>query len=75
VCFDGDTLTGVFDWDLAGPSTPLLELAFIAWNCVPLGRDIGPGGAADRLRIIATGYGTFGARQILRAASGRPGRR
>jgi aminoglycoside phosphotransferase (APT) family kinase protein len=34
---------GVFDWDLAGPTTPLLELAFIAWNCVPLWRDIGPG--------------------------------
>jgi hypothetical protein len=36
VCFDGDELVGVFDWDLAGPSTPLLALAFIAWNCVPL---------------------------------------
>jgi hypothetical protein len=43
VCFDGAELVGVFDWDLAGPTTPPLELAFIAWNCVPLWRDIGPG--------------------------------
>lgn len=32
--FDGDDLVGVFDWDLAAPSTPLLELAFLAWNGV-----------------------------------------
>jgi Ser/Thr protein kinase RdoA (MazF antagonist) len=43
VCFNGAELVGVFDWDLAGPTTPPLELAFIAWNCVPLWRDIGPG--------------------------------
>jgi hypothetical protein len=67
VCFDGDELAGVFDWDLAGPSTPLLELAFIAWNCVPLWRDIGPGVAARRLAVIAATYGAFGARQILHA--------
>jgi hypothetical protein len=65
VCFEGDEVTGVFDWDLAGPTTPLLELAFIAWNCVPLWRDIGPGLAAERLRTIATTYGGFDARQIL----------
>jgi 8-oxo-dGTP pyrophosphatase MutT (NUDIX family) len=35
VCFEGDRLTGVFDWDLAGPSTPLLELAHLAWSGVP----------------------------------------
>jgi Ser/Thr protein kinase RdoA (MazF antagonist) len=29
-CFNGDELTGVFDWDLAGPSNPLAELAFVA---------------------------------------------
>lgn len=67
VCFDGDQVAGVFDWDLAGPTTPLHELAFIAWNCVPLWRDIGTGLAADRLRAIATTYGGFSARQILHA--------
>jgi hypothetical protein len=67
VCFAGDELVGVFDWDLSGPSTPLLELAFIAWNCVPLWRDIGPDLAAERLRVIAETYGTLGAREILDA--------
>ena len=48
VCFEGDRLTGVFDWDLAGPSTPLLELAHLAWHGIPLFR---PVPAADRLRL------------------------
>ncbi len=71
VCFDGNRLTGVFDWDLAGPTTALFELAFIAWNCVPLWRDIGPWPAARRLRIIATVYGALSAREILHAVPQR----
>jgi Phosphotransferase enzyme family len=71
VCFDGDDLVGVFDWDMAGPSTPLFELAFIAWNCVPLWRDIDPELSARRLRLIATTYGRFSPRQILHAVPRR----
>jgi hypothetical protein len=71
VCFDGDELVGVFDWDLAGPSNPLGELAFIAWNCVPLWRDLGADLAAHRLALIAAGYGGFHPREILRAVPGR----
>jgi hypothetical protein len=66
-CFDGDNVAGVFDWDMAGPSTPLLELAFVAWNCVPLWRDINPPEAAERLEVIAAAYGSPSARAILRA--------
>jgi Phosphotransferase enzyme family len=71
VCFNGEDVVGVFDWDLAGPSTPLFELAFIAWNCVPLWRDIGPEHAARRLTVIASTYGGFHPRQILRAVPPR----
>ena len=71
VCFDGDDLVGVFDWDMAGPSTPLSELAFVAWNCVPLWRDIGPRAAARRLAVIAVGYGGFDPRGILHAVPRR----
>jgi hypothetical protein len=71
VCFDGDDLTGVFDWDFAGPSTPRLELALIAWNCVPLFRDIGPRLAAQRLHLIAATYGTHPAAEILGAVPAR----
>jgi Phosphotransferase enzyme family len=71
VCFEGDEVVGVFDWDMAGPTTPLLELAFIAWNCVPLWRDTGPPNAAARLRLIAAAYGGPGARQILHAVPQR----
>jgi Phosphotransferase enzyme family len=70
-CFAGDELAGVFDWDLAGPSTPLFELAFIAWNCVPLWRDIGADAAAARLKLIADSYGEITAGQILRAVPDR----
>jgi hypothetical protein len=66
-CFDGDKVAGVFDWDMAGPSTPLLELAFIAWNCVPLWRDVGPSEAAERLEAIAGAYGGPDACAILHA--------
>jgi hypothetical protein len=71
VCFDGDELAGVFDWDMSGPTTPRYELAFIAWNCVPLWRDLGPDLAAHRLGLIASGYGGFSARQILHAVPER----
>jgi Phosphotransferase enzyme family len=57
VCFDGDDVSGVFDWDLAGPTTPLMELAFIAWNCVPLWRDIGDEAAAEHIGRICAAYG------------------
>ena len=67
MCFAGEEVAGVFDWDFAGPSTPLLELAFIAWNCVPLWSDIGPGIAAERLTTIADAYGALSAREILHA--------
>jgi hypothetical protein len=70
-CFAGDELAGVFDWDLAGPSTPLFELAFIAWNCVPLWRDIGAEVAAERLTLIAVSYGEISAGQILNAVPDR----
>jgi len=71
ICFDGDDLVGVFDWDFAGPSTPLLELAFIAWNCVPLWRDIGAEPASARLQLMASTYGSLSARDILRAVPHR----
>lgn len=71
VCFYGDDLVGVFDWDFAGPTTPLFELAFIAWNCVPLWRDIGAELAGERLALIASTYGGFSPLQILRAVPPR----
>jgi hypothetical protein len=70
-CFEGDDLVGVFDWDLAGPTTPLNELAFIAWNCVPLWSDIGADLAARRLALIADAYGGFDPRRVLLAVPGR----
>ncbi|MFL6178410.1 MAG: phosphotransferase [Actinomycetes bacterium] len=70
-CFNGDELTGIFDWDLAGPTNPLAELAFIAWNCVPLTRDLGSAEAARRLALISDSYGLHSAPEILDAVPAR----
>jgi 8-oxo-dGTP diphosphatase len=67
LCFEGDSLVGVFDWDLAGPSLPIFELAFLAWNGVPLFREIPADLAARRLEVLAAGYGRFTAAEILAA--------
>lgn len=66
-CFEGDELVGVFDWDLAGPSTRLLELAHLAWNGVPLHRPIDVALAARRLEVIASTYDGPSAHEILHA--------
>lgn len=71
VCFEGDRITGVFDWDLAGPSTPLLELAHLAWNGIPLFRPVPPADAARRLEVMAASYGGVTGRDILAAVPTR----
>jgi 8-oxo-dGTP diphosphatase len=67
LCFEGDTLTGVFDWDLAGPTTPALELAQLAWAGVPLFRARPAAEVARRLDLLATTYGGPSAREVLAA--------
>lgn len=67
VCFEGDQVVGVFDWDLAGPSTRLMELGQLAWTCVPLFRLLDPGTAARRLELVARTYGGYTAGEILEA--------
>lgn len=53
----GDRLVGVIDWDMAGPGRPLDDLAFMAWNSVPLYRPIPVRDAAHRLALMADTYG------------------
>jgi 8-oxo-dGTP diphosphatase len=66
LAFTGPRLTGVFDWDVAGPGVPLDDLAFAAWNDVPLVQmPDDPDDTARRLRLMARAYGRFGARDIL----------
>jgi aminoglycoside phosphotransferase (APT) family kinase protein len=63
LAFTGQRLTGVFDWDVAGPGVPLDDLAFCAWNNLPLlpvAED-----AARRLLLLADAYGGVDARDIL----------
>jgi mutator protein MutT len=71
VCFVGDHLVGVFDWDLAGPSTPLLELAMLAWNGIPLFRPLEAADAARRLEVLAAAYDGPVAGDVLEAVPWR----
>jgi mutator protein MutT len=50
-------VVGVFDWDMAGPGTPIEDVAFAAWNFVPLWRELGPVSTARRLRLLCEAYG------------------
>ena len=61
----GERLVGVFDWDLAGPATRVEELAFAAWNWVPMWHPLPAARAASRLQVMAAAYGDVRAVDIL----------
>jgi Ser/Thr protein kinase RdoA (MazF antagonist) len=57
-------IVGLFDWDVAGPGDPLQDLAFAAWQWVPLHepaqREPGwdrPPDLTGRLLVLTEGYG------------------
>lgn len=52
-----DVVVGVIDWDVAGPGTPLDDLAILAWSGVPFYLDPGAEEGARRLRVLAAAYG------------------
>jgi hypothetical protein len=60
IAYDGDAVAGVFDWEMAGPGLPLGDLAFLAWNAVPLFRAV-PGTddrwVHRRLGLLDDAYG------------------
>jgi hypothetical protein len=65
IVLDGGRLAGIIDWDLAGPGTRLADLAFVAWQWVPLHgpgitRLLGwddPPDRVGRLRLLLDAYG------------------
>jgi hypothetical protein len=66
---DAGGFRGVIDWDMAGPGVPLDDIAFAAWNTVPLGMPVAPSYAAARLELMASAYGEqVSALEILHAA-------
>ncbi|WP_421732654.1 phosphotransferase [Cellulomonas sp.] len=65
MAFDGDELTGVFDWDVAGPGIPLDDVAMFAWNSAVLFPDADAAEVAHVLRTIADGYGGLDPHAVL----------
>lgn len=61
----GSRLKGIIDWDLVGPGTPRSDLAFVAWQWVPLQHPVvsrafgwhDEGDLARRLRLLVDSYG------------------
>jgi len=54
---DGNDFVGVIDWDMAGPGRPLDDIAFAAWNSLPLAIALPAPWVAERLRLMASAYG------------------
>jgi 8-oxo-dGTP diphosphatase len=67
----GERVVGVFDWDMAGPASAVEELAFAAWNWVPLWRPAPAASAARRLEQMAAAYGDLSAVDILEGVAPR----
>ena len=69
---DEHGFSGVIDWDMAGPGVPLDDIAFAAWNTVPLGIPLDPAYQAARVRLMADAYGgSLTPLEILEAAPTR----
>lgn len=64
-------LVGVIDWDVAGPGRPIDDVAFAAWNAVPLYRDIGVVASARRLTVVCEAYAGFDPLTVLGAVEDR----
>ncbi len=66
-------LVGVIDWDVAGPGPPIDDVAFAAWNAVPLYRDVGTAQSARRLKLMCEAYGELVPRAVLSTVDRRIG--
>lgn len=66
-------LAGIIDWDVAGPGWPIDDVAFAAWNAVPLYRDIGVTRSAERLTVMCEAYAGSDPHTVLAAVDARVG--
>lgn len=69
----GPRLVGVVDWDVAGPGRPIDDVAFAAWNLLPLsgGASTSAGTPSDqevarKLRLLVESYGRYEPDEVLR---------
>lgn len=77
--FSSGRVTGVIDWDVAGPATPAWDLAFCTWQWVPLHHPQlaaslgGPDETAQakRVRLLCDSYGHTDAAELLRLVERR----
>lgn len=60
VIVENEAVTGLIDWDLVGPATPVWELAYAAWRFAPIypeGRTcFSPGDQAGRISLLLDAY-------------------
>lgn len=68
---EGDRLVGVVDWDMAAPGRPIDDLAFMAWNVIPLHQPLPHEYVAARLRLMAARYGGVSPVDLLEHAARR----
>jgi mutator protein MutT len=68
---EGHRFVGMIDWDMAGPGRPLDDLAFMAWNSLPLVRRLPMSDVVRRLRLMAASYGGVDPIELLDAVDTR----
>lgn len=61
----------MIDWDVAGPGSPLDDLAFLAWTAIPLYRETPMRDVVRRLDLLVDAYGEWGPLTILNAVADR----
>jgi Ser/Thr protein kinase RdoA (MazF antagonist) len=57
VVFDGDSVVGLLDWDLAGLASPLFDLAYAWWTCAPFEADADVDESLRRARVLVDAFG------------------
>lgn len=66
-----EQFAGIYDWDMAGPGTELDDLAFAAWNSVPLALVVPDEDVVRRLRLMVREYGAYTPVDVLDAVDAR----
>lgn len=60
-------LVGILDWDVSGPGYPIDDVAFAAWNFVPLYEGNIPFyEVARKMELLVSAYGRFSAVEVVR---------
>jgi len=73
---EGGHFAAMVDWDMAGPGSPIDDLAFLAWTAIPFNRpellnEVGDDEVLRRLDLVVDTYAEWGPLTLLGAVGER----